>query len=175
MLPSALNTTITQDDFAKLVGVSQQRVAQMVAEGLLQREGTAAQWLLAYCERLREHAAGRDRELTIERAGLTREQRIGQAIKNAVAQGQYAPIGLLADVLATAAAAVVDRMDQLPAQLRVACPDLPSEARDAIARTLASARNEWIRSTAELAVRRLDELADVEEPEPDPPADEAPE
>lgn len=173
MLPSALHTTITQDDFAKLVGVSQARVAQMVAEGVLTREGTAAQWLLAYCERLREHAAGRDRELTMERAGLARSQRIGQDLKNAVAQGEYAPIGLLADVLAAASAAVVDRLDQLPGQLRKVCPDLPGDARDAIERAIAAARNEWIRSSAELAVRRLDELADVDDPADDAEASEA--
>lgn len=167
MLPSALNTTITQDDFARLVGISQQRVAQMVAEGVLQRDGTAAQWLLGYCERLREQAAGRDRELTIERAALAREQRIGQALKNAVDQGKYAPIGLLTDVLAAASAAVVDRLDQLPGQLRKVCPHLPAEARDAIARTVASARNEWIASSSSLALRRLDELVVDDEAEPE--------
>ncbi|MEY2689936.1 MAG: hypothetical protein RL375_4136, partial [Pseudomonadota bacterium] len=123
--------------------------------------GTLSEWLKAYCERLREQAAGRGQELTVERSALARSQRIGQDIKNAVAQGTYAPIGLLGDVLAAASAAAVDRFDALPGQLRKACPDLPAEARAAIAKVIASARNEWIRSTSELAVQRLDELAEV--------------
>lgn len=163
MLLSALNTTITQDDFAKLVGISQQRAAQLVAEGVLQREGTAAQWLMAYCERLREQAAGRDRELTVERAALARSQRIGQDLKNAVAQREYAPVGLLADVLAAAGAAVVDRFDQLPGRLQKVCPDLPSAARDEVLKLIAAARNEWVQGTAELAVRVIDELSEDEE------------
>lgn len=173
MLPSALRTTITQDDFAKLVGVSQPRVAQMVADGLLPREGTADQWLLAYCERLREQAAGRDKELTVERAALARSQRIGQDLKNAVAQGEYAPIGLLGDVLAAASAAVVDRFDGLPGMLRKACPELPAAARDAIERVIASARNAWIKSTSDLVARELDELT-VDEEEPALDEDKAP-
>ncbi|MEY2686885.1 MAG: hypothetical protein RL375_1083, partial [Pseudomonadota bacterium] len=134
----------------------------MLSEGILQRDGTVGQWLRAYCERLREQAAGRGQELTVERAALARAQRIGQNIKNAVAQGEYAPVGLLADVLAAASAGVVDRFDGLPGLLRKVCPDLPAEARDAIGKTIASARNEWIKSTAELVVRRVDEMADID-------------
>lgn len=160
-LQAALACRVTQQDFADAVGVTQPRVAQLIGDGILPADAVAAQWLLAYCERLREQAAGRGQELTVERAALARSQRIGQDLKNAVAQGEYAPIGLLADVLAAAAAAVVDRLDQLPGQLRKACPDLPAEARDAVMRTIASARNEWIRSTEELVVRRI---ADLTEP-----------
>jgi phage terminase Nu1 subunit (DNA packaging protein) len=160
VLPSHLRTTITQEDFGQLVGISQQRVGQLLVEGTLQREGTAAQWLLAYCERLREQAASRDKDLTTERAALARSQRVGQDLKNAVAQAEYAPIGVLGDVLAAASAAVVDRFDALPAQLRKACPTLPLEAREVIGKTIASARNEWIRHTAELVVQRLDQLTE---------------
>ncbi len=67
-------------------------------------------------------------------------------------------------MLATASAAVVDRFDALPADMRKACPGLPSEARDAIARAIAGARNEWIRSTAALVVARVEALT---APEPD--------
>lgn len=152
---------ITQADFAELIGVSEARVSQMLSERVLQEGGTGLQWLTTYCNRLRAQASGRDAEgnLAKERAALSRSQRLGQDIKNAVAQGEYAPIGLLGDVLAIASAAVVDRFDALPAALRKACPDLPAEARDSIGRTIASARNEWIRSTAELVDRALDELA----------------
>lgn len=167
-LNDQLSVRIEQADFAEMVGISEARVSQMLAEGHLERGGTARQWLVTYCHRLREQAAGRDANgvLARERAALTRSQREGQEIKNAVAKKEYASIGLLADVLAVASAAVVDRFDQLPGVLRKACPDLPLEARDQVMKTIASARNEWIRSTEQLVVVRLEEMTE-DEPEDD--------
>lgn len=172
-LNDQLTVRIEQADFAEMVGVSEARVSQMLAEGHLERGGTARQWLVTYCHRLREQAAGRDVNgvLARERAALTRSQRKGQDIKNAVAEGEYAPVGLLADVLASASAAVVDRFDQLPGLLRKACPELPLEARDQVMKTIASARNEWIRSTEQLVIKHLDDTT-ADEPE-DGEVDEA--
>jgi len=78
-----------------------------------------------------------------ERAALAREQRIGQAIKNGVARKEYAPVGLLADVLGTASSAVVDRFDHLEGVLAKSCPDLPEDAKTAVLTVIADARNEW--------------------------------
>ncbi len=157
---TGLTMPIRQEDFAAVVGISQPRVAQLVAEGVLPRDGTAAQWLLAYCERLREQAAGRGQELTIERAALARSQRIGQEIKNAVAQGEYAPIGLLADALAEASASVAARFDSLAAQLQRRFPQLTEEDRAQLVSMIAAARNAWAEETQTLMTRRLDELAE---------------
>lgn len=154
----------TQTLIGQLVGVSQQAISALVNDGKIPATGTVGAVLVAYCERLREQAAGRMGEegggldLVQERAALAREQRIAQALKNDVARGEYAPIGLLTDVLATAGAAVVDRFEQLDGALRKACPDLPDEARTTIMTVIASARNEWIRSTAQLVDRSLDDL-----------------
>lgn len=166
----SLSVIGSQAEFAELVGVSEAKVSQMLAEGIIDRGATLAQWLGAYVSRLREQAAGRDANgvLAQERAALARAQRVGQEIKNAIAQGEYAPIGLLGDVLAMASASVVDRFDGLPALLRKACPDLPGEARDAISKVIADARNEWVRSTAELTARRFDELAQLEQADDEP-------
>jgi phage terminase Nu1 subunit (DNA packaging protein) len=158
-LAQQLSVQVEQQEFASAVGVSQPRIAALIAEGHLPSDGTAGQWLLAYCSRLREQAAGRTMELSAERAALAREQRIGQALKNAVAQGEYAPVGLLADVLAQSAAAVAQRFDALPGQLRLACPDLSDPQLEQLGRALSSARNEWVRSTAALVDRRLAEIA----------------
>lgn len=157
-----LDDPVTQEAFGALVGISQQAVSDLVARRVIITSEPVGVWLMAYCAHLRQVAAGRDLDGTLarERASLSRVQREGQEIKNAVAREEYAPVGLLGDVLAFASAAVVDRLDALPATLRKACPDLPVEARDAISKTLASARNEWIKSTAELVVERLDQLAD---------------
>ena len=159
-----LDQTVSQAEFAQMIGVSEARVSQLVSEGIIVRGDTAHEWLIGYCERLRDQAAGRagsetgGLDLVQERAALAREQRIAQALKNDVARGEYAPIGLLTDVLATAGAAVVDRFEQLDGALRKACPDLPDEARTTIMTVIASARNEWIRSTAQLVDRSLDDL-----------------
>lgn len=159
-----LEAPLSQERFGALVGISQQKVSQLLTDGVLGKGDTAQAWLHSYTERLREQAAGRQGEgaggldLVQERAALAREQRIGQQIKNAVAKGEYAPVGLLADVLAAASAGVVDRFDQLEGALRKACPDLQDAARTVIQATIASARNEWIRATAALVEQRLDEL-----------------
>ena len=161
----ALGVGITQAEFALLIGVSEAKVSQLVAEGVIKRGQIAHAWLLEYCERLREVAAGRASveagglDLVQERAALARSQREAQEIKNAVARGQYAPIGLLADVLAMASSAVVDRFEQLEGALKKACPDLPEEAKATIQQVIANARNEWIRATETLIVAALDRLA----------------
>jgi phage terminase Nu1 subunit (DNA packaging protein) len=122
--------------------------------------------LLAYCDRLREQAAGRmgsedgGLDLVQERAALARSQRISQDMKNDIARGEYAPVGLLADVLGSASSAVVDRFDQLEGALRKACPTLPDDAKTTVMQVIASARNEWIRSTAKLVNETLDTMAE---------------
>ncbi len=163
----ALQAPVTQAEFAQMVGLSEAAVSQMKTSGVLDAGATSHAWLLAYCGRLREQAAGRmsgdgaGLDLVQERAALARSQREAQDMKNAVARGDYAPIGLLADVLGAASSAVVDRFDQLDSSLRKACPDLPEAARVAVQQVIASARNEWIRSTASLIEAQLDEPDDV--------------
>lgn len=159
----ALDVVISQADFADLIGVSEARVSQLVSEGVITRGETGREWLLAYCERLRDMAAGRmgaegGLDLVQERAALARSQRVAQELKNAVARSEYAPIGLLSDVLGAASSAVVDRFEQLDAALRKECPDLQETARMAIHKVITSARNEWIRSTASLVEAQLVEL-----------------
>ncbi|HEY9208396.1 MAG TPA: hypothetical protein VIP31_05060 [Acidovorax sp.] len=154
----------TQSDVAMVVGVSQQAISAMVNDGKLQTAGTLGDVLQAYCQRLRLQAAGRmgdevgGLDLVQERAALAREQREGQAIKNAVARKEFAPVGLLADVLGMAASAVVDRFDQLEGSLRKACPDLPDDAKTTVQSVIAAARNEWIRSTERLVTEAIDAM-----------------
>lgn len=161
---AALSEQVSQAEFAQIVGMSEARVSQLVSEGVLARGGTGMEWLQAYCERLRNQAAGRlgteigGLDLVQERAALAREQREGQAIKNAVARKEYAPIGLLSDVLGMAASAVVDRFDQLEGLLRKAAPDLPVEAKSAVMQVIANARNAWIRGTERIVSEAVDAM-----------------
>ena len=156
-----LQRVCTHDEFADLVGLSRSRVTQLVGDGVLENGRTASIWLRAYVERLREQAAGRDIDGTLanERAQLTRSQRIHQDMRNAILQGEYAPIGLLADILGIASAALAQRLEALPARIKTVCPELPDEARTAIEATLANARNEWVQATGELCEARLNAIA----------------
>lgn len=159
-----LSASFSQTALAEMVGVTQPAISAMVTEGKLPAAGTLGEVLQAYCQRLRLQAAGRmgdevgGLDLVQERAALAREQREGQAIKNAVARKEFAPVGLLADVLGMAASAVVDRFDQLEGQLRKACPDLPDEAKTTVQTVIAAARNEWIRSTERLVTEAIDAM-----------------
>ena len=168
----------TQASLAALVGVTQPTISKLMADGKIPAAGTLGELLLAYCQRLRDQAAGRlgdslGLDLVQERAALAREQREGQAIKNAVASKEYAPIGLLADVLGMASSAVVDRFDQLEGTLKKACPDLPDEAKTTVQQVIAEARNEWVRSTAKLVDDSLDAMLIEDENQDDDAAEEA--
>lgn len=151
-----MDQPISQAEFAEIVGVSEARVSQLVADGVIPRGETAHAMMLAYCERLRDQAAGRagtetgGLDLVQERAALARSQRIAQDMKNAVARGEFAPIGLLADALGRASSAVVDRFDQLEGALRKAAPDIADDVLMVVLGVAASARNEWVRSTVKL-------------------------
>lgn len=164
-----LSSPATQAVVGGIVGVSQQAISALVNDGKLESGLSTGQMVLAYCERLRDQAAGRlgdevgGLDLVQERAALAREQRIGQAMKNAIARSEYAPIGALADVLGMASSAVVDRFEQLEGTLRKACPDLPEEARATVMQVIASARNEWIRSTARLVTEQVDALLESDD------------
>ena len=172
-----LSAPIRQAQLAQLVGLSEARVSQLLADGSLPAGGTGIEWLLAYCARLREQAAGRSStgplDLAQERAALAREQRSSYAIKNAVALGEYASISLLADVLSFASQAVVDRLEALPAHLKRAAPDMDELTRRALEQTISSCRNEWVRSTADLTAAKLADLSDPAEPAVDFGGEEA--
>ena len=161
-----LDQPCRQAEFGDLVGISQPAVSDLVSKGVLDNGAVLRQWLLAYCLRLREQAAGRlgsevgGLDLAQERAALAREQRQGIAIKNAVLRGEYAAVSLLAEVLAAASQSVAERFDHLPGQLRKACPDLPPAAVDQIMTAVASARNEWVRATVALVSATITEPGD---------------
>ena len=163
-----LSLPATQDAIGSVVGVSRQAIGAMMSEGKLPPSGTLGDMVVAYCDRLREQAAGRMGEeggldLVQERAGLARSQRISQDMKNDIARGEYAPVGLLADVLGMASSAVVDRFEQLEGALRKACPTLPDDAKATVMQVIASARNEWIRSTSKLVSDAVDAMAAEDE------------
>lgn len=159
---------LTQADIAQHLDLAERTVRELLTEwGIDHRTTSLDDIRVRYIRKLREVAAGRassgDLDLVQERAALARSQRIAQDLKNATARGEYAPVGLLADVLGAASAAVVDRFEQLEGDIAKACPELPEAARRVIISVIASARNEWIRSTAALVDRALDDLPDADD------------
>lgn len=172
-----LGVRITEDEFGLLVGVTQQAVSRLVAKGVLDPGATAGEWLRTYCDRLQEQATERlgsgSLSLPQERAMLARAQREGIAIRNGRLLSEFAPRELLADVLAAASAGLVDRFAALERNIQQACPGLPAPALDVALRVIASARSEWVRSTAQLVDDHPAEVDDEGEslPETDPGED----
>ena len=162
--PDRIERNPTQQEIAEHLDMSDRNLRDLLQSvGLDHKQAAMSEIRVAYIRRLREQAAGRMGELAgldlvQERAALAREQREGQAIKNAIARKEFAPVGLLADVLGMAASAVVDRFDQLEGALRKACPDLPDDAKTTVQSVIAAARNEWIRSTERLVADGLDAM-----------------
>lgn len=163
-----LASDATQAVVADIVGVSQQNISALQGEGKLPAFGSTGQMVQAYCQRLRDQAAGRlgaeigGLDLVQERAALAREQRLGIEIKNAVARGEFAPISLLSEVLASASQSVVERFEQLPSLLKKSCPDLPDAAREQVMTLIAAARNEWVRATEALVLSKADDETDAD-------------
>lgn len=164
-----LHSPCTQQEFGELVGISQQAVSRLQTEGVMREGASLGAWLLGYCDRLREQAAGRmgsevdGLDLVQERAALARAQREAQELKNAVARSEYAPIGLLADVLGRASSSVVDRFDLLEGSLRKSCPDISDDVLLTVLGVVTAARNEWVRATTTLVDEAIDRMLSDED------------
>jgi phage terminase Nu1 subunit (DNA packaging protein) len=162
-----LSKPLTQESFGGLVGISQQAVAQMVSADILKRGATGYEWMLAYCERLREQAAGRASEESLElmraNTALSISRRRSQDMKNAVLEKQYAPVALLTEVLASAASIVATSLDSLiPTMMREGLV-LTDAQRTHIATVVARARNEWVDNATDSALLELLDDTDAAE------------
>ena len=73
-----MRQAISQAEFGAWVGISEARVGQVMADGVLTRGESGHEWLIGYCERMRAIAAGRASsetgglDLVQERAALAR-------------------------------------------------------------------------------------------------------
>jgi phage terminase Nu1 subunit (DNA packaging protein) len=77
-----LDQPVTQAVFAGLVGIGQSRVSECISTGVLRDGATVGEWLLQYCDRLRNEAAGRggDEQGALARA-RTREAEASAELK----------------------------------------------------------------------------------------------
>lgn len=160
-MPIDLDKPMTQEQFAALVGVSQQAVSDLVTRETLRRDGNAHEWVLTYCANLREQAAGRaangDIQLATERALLAREQRRRIELDIAVKQREMAPVAVLEVALANISRQVATILEALPIKLRRQSDKLTAEDIALIDREIVLARN--LAATASLNLEELDGLA----------------
>jgi len=160
-----LARALTQEQFGDLVGISQQAVSDLMQRGVIAAGEVASVWLRAYCDHLREMAAGRDPngQLATERTRLAREQADRVAMNNAVERKQFAPIELLEDALASISRQVATKLDAIVPQLRRRHPELSGEVLRSIADSIAQARQVAADSTLQSAT--ADDINDdVDEP-----------
>lgn len=140
-----LTVPMPRAQFGDMVGVSRQAIDDLVRREILADGASADEWLLAYCDHLREVAAGRGGsnalELAAERARLAREQADKIAMQNAVTRGELAPAHLLEEVLARAGARAGRLLETIPGLLRRRLPQLTADDIAAVAVVVAKARN----------------------------------
>jgi phage terminase Nu1 subunit (DNA packaging protein) len=153
-----LHQPCTQAEFGELLGITQQAVSGMVASGTLIPGDTLKGWLQKYTAHLREKAAGRDSELSRQRALDTEVSRKIKEITLAEKMRESIHVGVIDMVLASVGRAASAKLEQLPGQLRRLCPELSPAAVALMQREIAAA--------CDLAVAAsLDVLAEPDEPE----------
>ena len=140
-----LASPVTQAQFGDLVGISQPAVSDLLRRRVLADGASADEWLLAYCDHLREVAAGRggegSLELASERARLAKEQADKIAMANAITRGELAPARLIEEVIARAGARMGRLLDTIPGLLRRRLPQLTADDVAAVRLLVTKARN----------------------------------
>lgn len=81
-----LNAKASQTAFARLVGISQQAVSKQIEKGNLTEDGSFGEWLLQYCDQLREQASGRGGEGQVDVARATYDEKV---VKTALGRLDY--------------------------------------------------------------------------------------
>ena len=116
----SMDQTVTQAEFAKVVGISDARASQLASEGVLKAGEPVGAWIRAYCERLRAQASRRptdgDPALTAERTGLTRAKREQEELRLAEMCGELVRVDVVRDEFGKLLAATRDNLFQIPAR-----------------------------------------------------------
>lgn len=141
--PIDLNQECTQTAFARLVGVSQPTVSELLTKGVLSKGQSAQTWLHAYVSHLREQAAGRggDGELAANRAAESATRNELLQIKLKKARGEFAEVAVIEQVLATIGSQIASALEPLPARIKMHHPELSNIALKEIEERITEARN----------------------------------
>jgi hypothetical protein len=158
----------TQAEFGIIVGISQSAVSQLIADGKIPADGTLGDWLHSYLQNLRYQIELRQGDgsldLVQERAYLAKVQREAWELKNAAMRQEYAPTEMLEQVLSVAQTGVANGLDQLQSELNRIMVTYPQAARGTVLQIVESARNEWLRSTANLIQNDMVSIATDDDP-----------
>lgn len=136
----------TQDEIAEHLDISTRRVRELSTEwGVESKTIDLATWRLTYLRQLREKAAGRATDGTLdlatERAHLAKAQRERVEMQNAVTRRELAPVILIEQVLANAGSKVAGILDAIPGMIKRRVTALSAENINLIAVEIARARN----------------------------------
>lgn len=118
-----LDSPVVQSTVAAAVGVSKQAISAMVNDGALPPCDTNGQLLLAYCERLRDQAAGRlgntpdGLDLVQERAMLARHQGGMAELKLAEMRGELIRTDAVRGAWAARIVSTREALLQIPARI----------------------------------------------------------
>lgn len=124
-----------------MIGVSDGAITKLAKRGILLPDQTAKYWLLAYCEHIREMAAGRSVDLTAARAAKASEEaQIKKIEKNKLLE-TWAPIENLTLVLSRVTGQMSSQFDQIPVVVKREWPDVSGEQLAKIRECLAESRN----------------------------------
>ena len=136
---------LTQAEFGAMVGISQQKVSELLARNILKDGQNGSNWLLAYCKNLREQAAGRqsDGELDLvqERARLAKENADKVAMQNAQDRKELAPVGVLEFALANICNQLGSQLEAIPVFIKRRVPDMSQELYALIVEEITRLRN----------------------------------
>src|SRR3990167_538889 len=119
----------TQEQFAKLVGITQPAVSQLMRKGVLTRGGSIGQWLQQYLANLREQAAAHkstnnQHDLMESRALLALEQKKHYEIQNAKRLSELIPLEPMARTYEQIFSDVRRRLLTLGRKFRSQWPDI---------------------------------------------------
>lgn len=136
-----LNCTLSQGEFAALVGITQQAVSDLQRRGVLRHNTVGSAWLLAYCEHLREEAAGRAGLLADSSAKLKDAQRAEVELRLALKRREVAPVAVISQVLARVGRQAAAVLEGLVPDLRRRWPDVSAEQLKLVEEAVVRVRN----------------------------------
>lgn len=140
-----LDKRATGAGFGSLVGITEQGVGKHRKSGVLPVDGTYREWLIAYCEHMRN---GDSAALTVARARLAEEQADRVAMENAVSRGTLAPRSRMEEAIADGARQAVAILDGVPAMVKRSSAGIK-------ARELATVKREIDKAREAIAAIRL--------------------
>ena len=137
-----IDRVMSQSEFGELVGITQQAVSDLQRRGVLRVNVTGHTWLLAYCEHLREEAAGRAGVLADASAALKIAQRQEVELRLAVKRGEFAAIGDLERAIAGVGRRVVAILEGIVPAIKRRMPSADPEILTLVGAEIVRARNE---------------------------------